>query len=96
LNALRMIDRKPFCFRDHVAEEYRVFHAVDIVRTGIDGAEPLQELLQKCFRCLSENWFCCRGVGKGFATGCEFKTDSANTVLGSNWLDKPQSYQLGQ
>jgi hypothetical protein len=21
-----------------------------------------------------ENWFCCGGVGKGFATGCEFKT----------------------
>jgi hypothetical protein len=21
-----------------------------------------------------EDWFCCGGVGKGFATGCEFKT----------------------
>jgi hypothetical protein len=50
------------------------FDPVSVVRIGIDSVEALQELLQKCFRCLSENWFCCGGVGKGSATGSEFKT----------------------
>jgi hypothetical protein len=65
---------KPLGFREHAAEKDGAFDPVSVVRIGIDSVEALQELLQKCFRCLSENRFRCGGVGKGFATGCEFKT----------------------
>ena len=65
---------QPLCSREHAAERNGAFDPVSIVRIGIDSVEALQELLQKCFRSLSENQFCCGSVGKGLATGCEFKT----------------------